>query len=150
MIVYLIRTLVSGIGGTLSSTAMLAAAARLEGQGVAQPLNATSHWLHGDAASRRPSIDLAHTGMGLVTHTAATVFWASLFEAWMVDRPSRSRGEIAARAVTVAALAAVVDYTVTPKRFTPGWEMVLSKQAMAAAYFAMAAGFAASRLSRPS
>jgi hypothetical protein len=41
-----------------------------------------------------------------------------------------------------SAIAAVVDYGLTPHRFTPGWELVLSKRSMAAAYLAMAAGFA--------
>ena len=139
------RSLASGLSGALTSTAMLAAVARFEGRGAGQPLNATSHWLHGDAAARRTGVDVAHTGVGLGTHVAATVFWASLFETWMLDRPARDRREAAARAATVAALAAVVDYTVTPRRFTPGWELVLSKGAMALVYAAMAAGFWATK-----
>ena len=47
------------------------------------------------------------------------------------------------RATAIAALAAAVDYTITPHRFTPGWELVLSRRGMALAYAAMAAGFAA-------
>ena len=42
----------------------------------------------------------------------------------------------------MSAFAAAVDYTVTPHRFTPGWELVLSKGGMAVVYAAMAAGFA--------
>ena len=42
-----------------------------------------------------------------------------------------------------AGISAVVDYQATPKRFTPGWEFVLTPGAMAAAYFALAAGLAA-------
>jgi hypothetical protein len=68
----------------------------------------------------------------------------SLFETWMLDRPARDASEVAARAAVVAGLAAVVDYTVTPRRFTPGRELVLSKRSMALVYAAMAAGFAAS------
>ena len=112
-----------------------------------QPLNATSHWLNGDRAARRRAVDLQHTGVGLATHLAATVFWATLFEAWQAARPSRGAAETAARAAAVAALAAVVDYTITPKRFTPGWELVLAKRSMALAYAAMAVGFAVT--SRP-
>ena len=85
----------SGAAGALSSTAMLAAVAHLEGQGAGQPLNATSHWLHGDQAARCRHLDLLHTGVGLGTHVAATMFWASLFETWMLDRPTRDRGEVA-------------------------------------------------------
>ena len=142
---FLVRTLVAGVSGALASTAMLAVAARREGHGAGRPLNATSHWLHGDAVARRDGIDAAHTGVGLGTHVAATLFWASLFELWMHDRPTRDRGDVATRAAVVAGLAAAVDYTVTPRRFTPGWELVLSKRSMALVYAAMAAGFGAAR-----
>ena len=141
IVAFIRRSLASGLSGALVSTAVLAAVARLEGRGAAQPLNATSHWLRGDAAAQRPGVDVAHTGVGISTHIAATVFWASLFETWMFDRPARDCRKVAARAATVGALAAVVDYTVTPRRFTPGWELVLSKRSMALVYVAMAAGF---------
>ena len=49
-------------------------------------------------------------------------------------------------ALVVSAVAAAVDYGATPKRFTPGWEYVLSKRAMAVAYAAMAFGLAAGTL----
>jgi hypothetical protein len=39
-----------------------------------------------------------------------------------------------------------VDYEATPKRFTPGWELVLSKRSMAATYVAMALGLAAAAM----
>ena len=137
------RSLATGLVAAVTSTAALAAVAKLEGRGAAQPLNATSHWLRGDRAACRTQPNLAHTGVGLATHVAATILWASLFEIWMLDRPTRDRSDVAARAATVAALAAAVDYTVTPRRFTPGWELVLSKRAMVLVYAAMAAGFAA-------
>ena len=84
----------------------------------------------------------AHTGVGFGTHLAATIFWAGLFESWMAEKRTRSESVVVGRSVAIAALAATVDYTITPKRFTPGWEFVLSKRAMAAGYMAMAAGFA--------
>jgi hypothetical protein len=46
----------------------------------------------------------------------------------------------------MSAIAAAVDYIATPKRFTPGWEFVLSKRSMAATYAAMALGMAAGAL----
>jgi hypothetical protein len=141
----MIRTLTSGMLGAAASTAALALLAAAEGKGPVQPLNATSHWLNGDEAARERRIDLKHTGVGLATHVAATVFWAAFFEAWSVARPTRNSGEIARRAAAIAALAAVVDYTITPKRFTPGWELVLTKRSMALVYAAMAAGFVAAR-----
>lgn len=42
----------------------------------------------------------------------------------------------------MSAVAAAVDYGPTLKRFTPGWELVLSKGAMAATYGAMSVGLA--------
>ena len=107
-----------------------------------QPVNATSHWLNGDAAAEVAGPDVRHTGVGFATHAAATFFWATLFEAWVGRRP-RSSVRLAAEAAAMSAVAAAVDYLATPKRFTPGWEFVLTKRSMAFAYAAMAAGLAA-------
>jgi hypothetical protein len=122
----------------------LAAASKREGGTPAQPLNATSHWLHGDSAAAERSIDWPHTGVGYATHHSATLFWAGLFEAL---RGYSSRTDLAAvtrDAAIAATTAAVVDYTITPHRLTPGWELVLRKRSMALAYVAMGAAFVAS------
>ncbi len=137
------RALASGTAASLTSTAALVLAAEAERKGRAQPTNATSHWLHGEAAAAVERLDLAHTGVGYATHHAATVFWALLYEARLATRgkpqpPAVLLGE----ALLVAGVAAAVDYGATPKRFTPGWELVLSKRGMAVAYGAMAAGLA--------
>jgi hypothetical protein len=58
---------------------------------------------------------------------------------WQGREPIRA-SEIALSAAAVSALAAAVDYGITPKRFTPGWEEVLTKRSMADAYAAMALG----------
>ena len=81
--------------------------------------------------------------MGLATNYAATVFWAVFFQRWRASRPPAAPGAMLAQAFVLSAIAAAVDYGPTPKRFTPGWEFVLGKTAMAAAYAAMAAGMAA-------
>ena len=122
--------------------------ARLEGKGAAQPLNATSHWAYGDQAARLRHADLRHTPVGYATHHSATIFWAAAFEAWQAARPARRPAVILSRAISVSALAAIVDYTITPKRFTPGWELVLTKRSMALVYAAMAGGFATAALAR--
>ena len=140
-----LRPLISGVLGAATSTVALALLAAAAGKGSAQPLHATGHWLNGDAAARERRVDLRHTGVGLATHVAATVFWAAFLEAWLLTQPARDRADVARRAATVAALAAVVDYTITPKRFTPGWELVLTKRSMALVYAAMAAGFVAAK-----
>jgi hypothetical protein len=46
----------------------------------------------------------------------------------------------------MSAIAAVVDYGVAPKRLTPGWELVLNKRSIVAAYGALALGLAAGAL----
>jgi len=84
--------------------------------------------------------------VGYATHHAATVFWAVLFERLVGTRRPPAALPILQYAVATAAIAAAVDYGATPRRFTPGWEFVLNKRAMAAAYGAMAAGLAASAL----
>ncbi len=140
--------LASGAVATGTSILALALVGRRAGMSAARPLNATSHWLHGDVAAAVDRLDVDHTGVGLATHAAATVFWALFFEAWRARRPAFGLVVNVQRAAAVATLAAVVDYTITPKRFTPGWELVLSKGAMTVVYAAMAAGFAASALAR--
>ena len=140
------RAAFSGTCAALTSSAALASAARLEGKGALQPLNATSHWLNGDRAGSREGADLTHTAVGYATHHAATVFWATFFEAWLARRPPLGRLPLLRNALVLSAIAAAVDYGATPKRFTPGWEFVLSKRSMAAAYAAMAVGLAAGAL----
>lgn len=135
------RALVSGTVASLGSVGALLVASRVEAGSYPQALNATSHWLHGDRAARVRGFDLGHTGTGYATHLAATLFWASFYEAWAAARPTNRLAERTARATIVAASAALVDYTATPHRFTPGWELVLSKRAMATVYAAMAIGF---------
>ncbi len=108
-----------------------------------QPLNATSHWLNGDVAGECEAADPRHTGVGFATHAAATFFWAALFEAWIESRRPRPAGRLMAEAAAMSAVAAAVDYLATPKRFTPGWEFVLTNRGMAVGYAGMAAGLAA-------
>ncbi len=74
------------------------------------------------------------------------MFWAALFEWRTGGHGPLAPLPVLRDAVAVSAFAAVVDYTVTPKRFTPGWEFVLSRKSMAIAYAAMAAGLAAAAL----
>ena len=137
---FLARISLSAVGATATSIGALAAVAVGEGRGALQPLNATSHWLHGRRAADVRDPDLRHTGVGVATHAAATIFWAILFEAWIGPRRPLPPLTLGRDAAAMAAVAAAVDYLATPKRFTPGWEFVLSKKAMALTYAAMAAG----------
>lgn len=137
-----VRLLAETVSATAASALVLALVARLEGRGALQPLNATSHWLNGEGAAERTACTWRATGVGLATHLAATGFWALVYEAWL-SRGDRSVPDVIGKAAAMAGVAAAVDYRATPKRFTPGWEFVLSPGAMAAAYVALGAGLAA-------
>ena len=134
---------VSGSVTSLVSTAGLALLAEAEGKAPLQPLNATSHWLNGDIAATLRNADARHTVVGYATHHASCLFWAVPFAAWQATRPAPIGGKLMCDAVLMAAVAAAVDYGATPKRFTPGWELVLSKTGMVAAYGVLALGFVA-------
>ena len=142
----LISIVLTGTVASLVSAAALGALAKAEGENVLQPANATSHWLHGARASRQGAMDLAHTGVGLVTHHASALFWALPFEAWQALYPHRSSAEIVRDAIVMSAIAAGVDYGLVPRRLTPGWELVLSKKSMVGAFASLAAGLAAGAL----
>ena len=139
----LVRAVISGSVASVTSSVALIFAAKLEDKAAAQPFNATSHWLYGEEAATVEGIDLFHTGTGYATHHAATIFWAMFFEGWIAARRPSGLAPLVKDALLMAAIAAAVDYGATPKRFTPGWEFVLSKKAMAAVYAALAAGLAA-------
>ena len=119
------RALVTGAVANLCLDVGLAIAAETERKAPLRPLNATSHWLNGDIAATTGQADLRRTGVGLATNQAACLFWAVPFEIWQSRRPARGRAALMRDAVVMAAVAAAVDYGATPKRFTPGWELVL-------------------------
>jgi len=136
----------SGSCAGLASAAALAVAARIEGKAAIRPINATSHWLNGDQAASYDGFDVAHTAVGFITNHAASIFWAVFFEAWRTRRRPVGPLPMLRDAVILSAIAAAVDYGPTPKRFTPGWELVLSKKGMAVAYAGLAFGLGAGAL----
>jgi hypothetical protein len=140
--------LISGTAASLAMTAALVLLAKKESKGALQPINSTSHWLHGEQASSVRSLDVSHTGLGFGTHHVSALFWALIFERWLATRPGRTRLLLLRDAAAMSAIAALVDYGITPKRFTPGWEEVLSKRSIGVTYAAMALGFTAGAMLR--
>lgn len=136
------RALLTGTVASLASAAALALLARSEGKSGLQPINATSHWLHGEKAAACDGLDARHTLIGFATHCASAVFWALPFEFWRARRRPTAAGALRGACMT-SAIAAAVDYGPTPKRFTPGWELVLGKRSMIVTYAALALGLAA-------
>jgi hypothetical protein len=137
-----LSALIIGTTASIVSTAALAILATLEGKGALQPTNATSHWLHGESAAAFAHMDTRHTGLGYATHHASALFWAWPFAAWLASRPDRSSVQMLRDASVLSAIAATVDYGITPKRLTPGWELVLPTRSMFAAFAALAIGLA--------
>lgn len=141
-----VSAVTTGTVAALVSAAALAALAKSEGKGALQPLNATSHWIQGDAAAKIEQPSASHTLVGFGTHGLASVLWAAIFEAWLAKNPPRSLGILLRDAFAMSGIAGVVDYGLTPHRFTPGWELALSKTSMLFAYVAFALGLAGGAL----
>ncbi len=81
-----------------------------------------------------------------MTNHVASIFWAVFIEAWRARRRSAGPFPMLRDALIMSAVAAAVDYGTTPKRFTPGWEFVLSTKGMAVAYGGLTVGLAAGAL----
>ena len=96
-------------------------------------------------ATARSEADLHTEGYGSIMRS----MWAMLFESLRQRSSSDSSAAVVRDAAITSVVAAAVDYTITPHRFTPGWELVLSKRSMAMAYAAMAAGFVATEYLLP-
>ena len=102
-----------------------------------------SHWLWGEAALRRDRPTWRHTLTGYLTQHAASVMWATLYARVHGHRPEAKRlPDAIAGGIATSAVAYLVDYTVTPRRLTPGYEHRLDGQGMLAVYAALALGFA--------
>ncbi len=132
----------TGVVAALVSAAALAAMAKAEGKGALQPVNATSHWLNGDAAAQVALPTARHTLVGFLTHLASAIFWAAPFEAWLARNPPRDLSTLLRDSAAMAGIAGAVDYGATPKRFTPGWELLFSTGEMLVVYGAFTLGLA--------
>ena len=134
--------LVSGSLAALLSAAYLAWAGHRRGQPAA-PVNAISHWLFGDRSLRQDASSLKYTLTGYVTHHLAAIFWGVLHaKAWGARAPAKEPIPALAGAVTAATVACLVDYQLTPKRLTPGFEHRLGRPEMANVYAFFALGLA--------
>ena len=138
----LARTVITSAVASAASAFALMLLARRERRGALLPLNATSHWLHGDAAARDATVDVERTAVGALTHHAATMFWSGMLES-ILGSGKRTLPALALSGAAVVALAAMVDYALMPRRLSPGWELALTRKSMAGAFCAMATGLAA-------
>lgn len=131
---------VSGTLASLLSGAYLAFAGNRSSRPAA-PLNAVSHWFFGDRALRQDEPSVTYTLTGYLTHHAASVFWGVLHaKAWGSRPEAKSPLPAAVGAAAAAAVASFVDYELTPKRLTPGFEHKLGRPEMLNVYACFALG----------
>ncbi len=135
--------LVAGTAAAVLSSIVLALAGRRQNGSAAAPVNAASHWLWGDEALRADAATPRHTLVGLATQHGASVFWATAYALLHGHRREAKRlPEAIAGGIATSAAAYVIDYTITPRRLTPGYEHRLDGRGLFAVYAALAAGFA--------
>lgn len=136
--------LIAGAMASVVSTFALALAGRRETGSAVAPTNAISHWLWRGEAFMVDRPTLRHTVTGYAIHHLMSTFWAVLY-AWLHGNRHEAKTvpKAMAGATVAAAVACAIDYTVTPKRLTPGFEHRLSTGAMALVYGAFAIGLAA-------
>lgn len=140
--------LTSGSAASALSAAMLSALGRRQSGSALAPINAISHWYWGDRAAAVEQADVKHTLAGYLTHHVASIFWAVFFEKWFGERARHSTRDALVGGALTATLAAAVDYTITPKRFTPGYELRLKWSSLVWVYGAVALGLALSARAR--
>jgi hypothetical protein len=131
---------VSGSLASLLSGAYLALAGTRRNEPAA-PLNAPSHWFFGRKAIEQDEPDLVYTVTGYLVHHAASVFWGVLHaKAWGRRPEAKKPLPAAAGAIAAAGMASFVDYQLTPKRLTPGFEHRLGRPEMVNVYACFALG----------
>lgn len=134
---------IAGSVASMASAAALLVAGRRENGHAAAPVNAISHWVWDRPALRRDRPSLRHTLVGYLVHHGASIFWATLHaRAWGCRPEAKQPGPAVAGAAAAAAVACFVDYRLTPRRLTPGFEHRLSRESLAAVYVCFALGLA--------
>lgn len=138
------NALISGNAAGLASMLALAVRGWKDRGSAMRPINAPSHWLHGERGTRQDAVSTRYTLPGVLTHQGSAVFWALLFERLVPDRPEhRSAPALVGHAVMGTAVAALVDLKLVPGRLTPGFERPLSQRSLWWVYASFAAGLAA-------
>lgn len=144
---WIARTNLSGTTAAVLSSVVVAACSACEARAPFAGVNAPSQWFWGRGAKRHTRPSWRYTTVGYLVHHFSSLLWAGLYEAWCLRRPAPLRVS-AARAAAVAAAACVVDYTITPPRFRPGFERHISRTSIAGVYVAFGMGLFAGAWAR--
>jgi hypothetical protein len=132
------------LGGVASSAAVAVAAAlrsSIERRSMWRPINAISHIVWGRRAAKETGCTIRYTITGLVLNTIACVFWAGCYRVWH-QRTSDPKSLMTSSLLGLgtSAVAYLTDYHVVPRRFTPGFELSLSRRSFPWVYAALAVG----------
>jgi hypothetical protein len=136
------KTLKTAVALTATSTAAVLLASAAETGKPFAALNAITHIVDGDDIEFPHEFAARETGIGLAVNATAMAAWALIYES-ALERAKRNAGIADGFAMSLAAY--VVDYFLVPKRYTPGIERRLTKQAIFVIYAVLALTFASSR-----
>lgn len=128
--------LLAGSAAALVSAAVLMACGQIENRRPAGPINGPSQWIWGKRAARKTRADARRTTAGYLIHHFSSLLWTLVHEGVERISPPRSTPDAVIRGGAIAALAAWVDYRVTPRRFQPGFEQQLSRGSLLLTYMA--------------
>ena len=135
------QILITGVVSSLAVAATAAVRGIAEGQSAWRPINAISHIVWEKRAAQRNRFTLQYTGTGLLLNVVACGFWAWLHRRWHQSRQAPDSFLLSVGSgVAISALAYVTDYYVVPRRFTPGFELTLSRRSFPWLYGALAVG----------
>lgn len=133
----------SGAAASLLSLVALAALGRLENRSASGPLNGPSQWIFGRWAAHLREPSLKHTLTGILIHHVTATGWALLHErAFGRDKAMQTPSKRLGQAALTTTVANIVDFRLTPKRLTPGFEHQLSRKSLFVVYAAFAIGLA--------
>jgi len=135
------RTIAAGCLSGMTVAGAAAWRAQMEGQSGWGPINAISHIVWGPQAAAQQRFTAKYTGSGLLLNALACGFWGWLYGVMGRYRPApHSYSRSAGRGIVVAALAYITDYYLVPRRFTPGFELSLTRRSFPWLYGALAVG----------
>ena len=144
------QILITSAVSSLAVAATAVVCGKAEGRSAWRPINAISHIVWGRKAAQKKLFTPRYTGMGLVLNGVACGFWAFLYRRCRrsMQAPDSFTASVGS-GIAVSALAYVTDYYVVPRRFTPGFELILSRRSFPWIYGALAAGLFIPELMEP-
>lgn len=139
---------VSGSIASITSTAALALCGEVEDGAPSGPINGPSQWLWGQPEAYTKGTTWRHTATGYAIHHAMSMLWASVYERTCQCEYRKGIAHVCLDALSVTALAYVVDYHLAPPRLRPGFKKHLGRRSIFTVYAAFAAGLAIATIFR--